>query len=108
MSILSITPEARQHLIKMLERSGFPAIELKLEVQGCNGFKYVWQPGPPAPAEYTIDLDNGFSVLLQRAVVPYILGSEVVLEQDQFNKRVTLNNPNVAHACGCGESVNFK
>ena len=108
MTILSITAEAKQFLIKMLETKGLPAVELKLEPQGCNGYKYIWQPVALTEAEHTIELDQGYSLILQRPVIPYVLGSEVILEKDNFNKRLILNNPNAAGSCGCGESVNFK
>ena len=105
--ILSITDEAREHIIGMLDRSNMPAVQLGLEAQGCNGYKYTWTPVSDAYGE-VIELDNTHSIVYNKSIVPHIIDSVVEIEKTGFNSRLVLNNPNVAYACGCGESVNFK
>ncbi len=107
MNIVTISDQARTHMIKMLIRAGLPALELKLEPQGCNGYKYIWQPVTTNIGDTVIDLDDEYSLVLNRSVIPYILGSEIVMESTDFTQRLNLINPNVAGSCGCGESVNF-
>lgn len=107
MIVLSITDEARQHIISMLDRSNMPAVELGLEEQGCNGYKYTWTPVSDAYGE-VIELDDTHSVVYNKSIVPLIIDSVVDIEKTGFNSKLVLNNPNVAYACGCGESVNFK
>lgn len=108
MSILTVTEPARKHIISMLLRTGLPAVELKLEPQGCNGYKYTWQPVATNIGDTVIDLDEDHSLVLNRSVIPYVIGSEVVMESFGLSQRLNLVNPNAAGACGCGESVNFK
>ena len=107
MMILSITNEAREHIIEMLDRSNMPAVQLGLEEQGCNGYKYTWTPVSDAYGE-VIELDDTHSIVYNKSIVPHIIDSVVEIEKTGFNSRLVLNNPNVAYACGCGESVNFK
>ena len=107
MIILSITDEAREHIIEMLDRANMPAVELGLEEQGCNGYKYTWTPVSDAYGE-VIELDETHSVVYNKSITPHIIDSVVAIEKTGFNSRLVLNNPNVAYACGCGESVNFK
>lgn len=107
MIILSITDEAKAHIIGMLEKNNMPAVELGLEEQGCNGYKYTWTPVLDAFGE-VIELDDTHSIVYNKSIAPLIIDSVVDIEKTGFNSRLVLNNPNVAYACGCGESVNFK
>ena len=107
MIVLSITDEAKQHIISMLDRVNMPAVQLSLEEQGCNGYKYTWTPVSDAYGE-VIELDDTHSLVYNKSIVPHIIDSIVEIEKTGFNSRLVLNNPNVAYACGCGESVNFK
>lgn len=107
MIVLSITDEAKKHIIDMLDRADMPAVALGLEEQGCNGYKYTWTPVSDAYGE-VIKLDDLHSVVYNKSIVPHIIDSVVDIEKSGFNSRLVLNNPNVAYACGCGESVNFK
>ena len=107
MIVLSITDEARAHIIGMLDKANMSAVQLGLEEQGCNGYKYTWTPVSDAYGE-VIELDDTHSVVYNKSIVPHIIDSVVEIEKTEFNSRLVLTNPNVAYACGCGESVNFK
>jgi iron-sulfur cluster assembly protein len=107
MIVLTITEEAKTHIISMLDKANMPAVQLALEEQGCNGYKYTWTPVSDAYGE-VIELDDLHSVVYNKAITPHIIDSVVEIEKSEFYSRLVLNNPNVAYACGCGESVNFK
>lgn len=107
MIVLSITDEAKKHIIDMLDRANMPIVQLGLEAQGCNGYKYTWTPVSDAHGE-VIELDSTHSIVYNKSIVPHIIDSVIEIEKTGFNSRLVLNNPNVAYACGCGESVNFK
>jgi iron-sulfur cluster assembly protein len=107
MTVLIITDEAKNHIIDMLDKVNMPAVQLGLEAQGCNGYKYTWTPVSDAYGE-VMELDDTHSLVYNKSIVPHIIDSVVEIEKTEFNLRLVLNNPNVAYACGCGESVNFK
>jgi iron-sulfur cluster assembly accessory protein len=107
MIVLTITEEAKTHIISMLEKTNMPAVALSLEEQGCNGYKYTWTPVSDSYGEI-IKLDDLHSVVYNKSITPHIIDSVVDIEKTGFNSRLVLINPNVAYACGCGESVNFK
>jgi len=107
MIVLTITDEAKNHIISMLEKADMPAVQLGLEEQGCNGYKYTWTPVSDAYGE-VIELDDTHSIVYNKSITPHIIDSIVEIEKTEFNSRLVLTNPNVAYACGCGESVNFK
>lgn len=106
--MITVSEQAKNHIIGMLNRTGMPAVELKLEPQGCNGYKYVWQPVTTNIGDNIIDLDDEHCLILNNSILPYVIGSEIVIEAIGFNQRLNLVNPNTAGNCGCGESVNFK
>lgn len=107
MIVLSITDEAKKHIIDMLDRANMPVVQLGLDEQGCNGYKYTWTPVSNINGE-VIKLDNTHSIVYNKSIVPHIIDSIIEIEKSGLNSRLVLNNPNVAYACGCGESVNFK
>ena len=107
MNVLTITDEAKRHIISMLDRAGMPAILLGLKEQGCNGYSYTWTPVSNVEGE-VISLDDTHSLVYNKSIVPMIIESEIQIEKLGLNSKLVLNNPNVAYACGCGESVNFK
>jgi iron-sulfur cluster assembly protein len=106
--MIQITEEARRYIIAMLERSGKPAVKLGLEEQGCNGYKYVWEPVGTNLADHSIELDPDHYIVLNSDDYAYFANSTVVLEISRFDKKLGIINPNVDSSCGCGESVNFK
>ena len=108
--MISVNQDAREYLISLLNKEGKAAVLLDLEEQGCNGYKYTW-----TPCDFIEDsqllayiLDTEHTILYKKRIVPHIIDSEIVLETSQFYSRLAVVNPNVAYACGCGESVNFK
>ena len=107
MIVLTVADEAKKHIIDMLDKAGMSAVQLGLEAQGCNGYKYTWTPVADTYGE-VIELDDTHSIVYNKSIVPHIIDSVVEIEKTGFNSRLVLNNPNVAYACGCGESVNFK
>jgi iron-sulfur cluster assembly protein len=107
MIVLRVTDEAKKHIIDMLNKADMPAVQLALEAQGCNGYMYTWTPVSDTYGEI-IELDNTHCLVYNKSIVPHIIDSVVEIEKTAFNFKLVLNNPNVAYACGCGESVNFK
>jgi iron-sulfur cluster assembly protein len=107
MTVLSVTEAAKKHIIGMLDQSNMPAVRLGLETQGCNGYKYTWTVISEV-ADEIIALDESHYLVYNKSIVPHIIDSVIEIEKTEFNSRLVLNNPNVAYACGCGESVNFK
>lgn len=106
--ILSVSEEAKTYIVNMLERNRQPGVELGLEQQGCTGYKYTWTPVATSNNENIINLDDNHFIVVNHKALPYVIDSEVVIENIGINSRLSIVNPHVAHSCGCGESVNFK
>lgn len=108
MTIINLSPQAQSHIETMLEHSDMPAVELKLEEQGCNGYKYVWNPTVNTSGDHVVQLSRNRVIVINNDTAKFIAGSEVILGVNRFDKKLTILNPNEMGSCGCGESVNFK
>jgi iron-sulfur cluster assembly protein len=108
--MINVTPQAQTYLIDLLSKDGHAAVLLDLEEQGCNGYKYTWTPCDIQEdiQLLAVALDKDHVLLYNKRIVPHILDSTIDLEKSEFYSRLVVINPNVAYACGCGESVNFK
>jgi iron-sulfur cluster assembly accessory protein len=106
--ILNVTPEAQDHIISMLNRAGKTSVELGLEQQGCNGYKYTWTPVDSDSGDNVIALNEDYLIIVSNKVLPYVIDSTISMEVNDFNRKLVLVNPHEASACGCGESINFK
>ncbi|MGQ0678269.1 MAG: HesB/IscA family protein [Actinomycetota bacterium] len=103
---ISLTSAASSKVAELLEREGNPDYFLRVAVQpgGCSGLRYQLFFD-----DQTLDGDNVFSdgpvqVRVDRMSSPYLKGATVDwlegLEQSGF----TINNPNAAGSCACGDS----
>lgn len=109
MTLVNLTDAAKRHLLTMLTTQGRPAVKLGLLAQGCNGYKYTWETIEKAEGDNLISLDDQHFLVIDNDIASHVKGSNIVLENSGFfSVQLTLENPNVAGSCGCGESVNFK
>jgi iron-sulfur cluster assembly protein len=102
--LLTISPEAAEFLSAKL--AGFDGVRVNVNKKGCAGGEYEFKP--ITKADVTPDLDvaesNGMKIYFPKTMLLSLIGSELVLISDQFNKRLDFKNPNELSRCGCGES----
>jgi iron-sulfur cluster assembly protein len=106
--MITITDQAKKFILDMLAKHGKPAVELGLEPQGCNGYKYTWNPVDSSQFKNQIPLDDTHLIAIDEKYFDYFNNSVVSLELSRFDTKLAVFNPNVEGSCGCGESVNFK
>lgn len=108
---VEITTAAVAHLIKMIQRDGKKNIILDIVPGGCNGFEYKWEITDKSLEEdgdVGIRLSSENILYLSKGTAAKMYASIISIKDDGLSKKLDILNPNVAHACGCGESVNFK
>ncbi|MEL7092469.1 MAG: iron-sulfur cluster assembly accessory protein, partial [Pseudomonadota bacterium] len=59
------------------------------------------------PNDETVEQD-GARVMIAPMAQMFLFGTEIDYETALLESGFKFNNPNVADACGCGESINFK
>lgn len=105
---LTITPAAAAHFADQVAKKNASAIRISLKESGCTGYMYVIEEVQgPEENDLTIHLDNGVDVFVDPQNVGKLQGTIVDYRKSGLNKNLVMENPNVKHACGCGESFSF-
>jgi iron-sulfur cluster assembly protein len=104
-----LTPSAAQHIRSALDKRGTGiGIRFGIRKSGCSGFAYqVEYADDQRDHEDRYDTD-GVAVLVDREHVAALDGTTIDYRREGLNASFKFDNPNVADACGCGESVAFK
>jgi iron-sulfur cluster assembly protein len=102
---ISLTSAAADRVRSFLGRRGH-GVGLRLSVKktGCSGFAYVVNYADEIGAEDVVFEDQGVKVIVDRASLGYIDGTEVDFVKQGLNEAFRFRNPNVKGECGCGES----
>jgi iron-sulfur cluster assembly protein len=102
---ISLTSAAADRVRSFLGRRGH-GVGLRLSVKktGCSGFAYVVNYADEIGADDLVFEDHGVKVIVDRASLGYIDGTEVDFVKQGLNEAFRFRNPNVKGECGCGES----
>tara|TARA_R110001599_G_scaffold64833_1_gene182641 strand:- start:562 stop:885 length:324 start_codon:yes stop_codon:yes gene_type:complete len=103
--MITITPEADKHLCSIIEREQADGVLLSVKGGGCAGFTYDWSV-VKEPSGEAIPLSKG-TLYIDPLAVMYVIGTVLQYKKDLFGTILSLDNPNVSSACGCGESFSF-
>jgi iron-sulfur cluster assembly protein len=102
---ISLTSAAADRVRSFLGRRGH-GVGLRLSVKktGCSGFAYVVNYADEVAADDVVFEDQGVKVIVDRASLGFIDGTEVDFVKQGLNEAFRFRNPNVKGECGCGES----
>jgi iron-sulfur cluster assembly protein len=102
---ISLTSAAADRVQSFLGRRGH-GVGLRLSVKktGCSGFAYVVNYADEIGADDIVFEARGVKVIVDRASLGYIDGTEVDFVKQGLNEAFRFRNPNVKGECGCGES----
>lgn len=102
---ISLTSAAADRVRSFLGRRGH-GVGLRLSVKktGCSGFAYVVNYADEIAADDVVFEDQGVKVIVDRASLGFIDGTEVDFVKQGLNEAFRFRNPNVKGECGCGES----
>ena len=104
--MIEITKEADAHLSSIIEREKAEGVLLSVKGGGCAGFSYDWQV-VHEPSGEAVPLSKG-TLYIDPTAMLYVIGTVLSYEKNLFGTILKLDNPNVASACVCGESISFK
>ena len=101
--MLTITANAKKYLKEQLKKKGHKYAGLSLKPSGCAGFEYVW---------VYADEDHNGRVVADLVIVEEnaefaVAGSVIDYDSSLGGAAITIKNPNVQDACGCGVSFNL-
>ena len=105
---VSITPAAVKQIAKLMARDGHQGLRIGVKKGGCAGMEYTMEyVDTPDPNDEVVEQD-GARVLIAPMAQMFLFGTEIDYETSLLESGFKFNNPNVADACGCGESISFK
>ncbi len=105
---VSITSAAAAQIAKLMARDGSEGLRIGVKKGGCAGMEYTM--------DYVTDVDpndevveqDGARVMIAPMAQMFLFGTEIDYEVSLLEAGFKFRNPNVADACGCGESIKFK
>ena len=109
-SLLTVSDEAKTWLENKISGGDVIGVKVIVNQKGCAGGEYAFTPVKTGDDISDCDkvTDNDVTIFFPRTDLMKLIGSELVLNKDEFNTRLDFNNPNESSRCGCGESVSFQ
>ena len=105
---VTLTPAAVAQVRRLIDSRQAAGLRLGVKKGGCAGMEYTLEVADqPAPHDEVVEQD-GARVLIAPMAQMFLIGTEIDFETSLLEQKFTFRNPNVAEACGCGESIKFK
>ena len=105
---VTITPAAVTQVRKLMERDGRAGLRIGVKKGGCAGMEYTMDFVDSPEANDEVVEQDGARVLIAPMAQMFLFGTEIDYQTSLLESGFKFNNPNVADACGCGESIKFK
>jgi iron-sulfur cluster assembly protein len=106
---ISVSDAAAVKIKELLsgEAKGEQALRVAVRGGGCSGFQYALALDKRKDDDHVFE-HNGVSVVVDKASMQFVFGSEVDYVDGLQGAGFQVNNPNVVAACGCGSSFQVK
>ena len=105
---VTLTPAATRQIARLMARDGSQGLRIGVKKGGCAGMEYTMDyVSEVNPLDEVVEQD-GARVLIAPMAQMFLIGTEIDYEVDLLHAGFKFRNPNVAEACGCGESIKFK
>ena len=105
---VTLTPIAARQIARLMDKQGSKGLRIGVKKGGCAGMEYTMDYVQDVnPLDEVVEQD-GARVLIAPMAQMFLIGTEIDYEVDLLQAGFKFRNPNVAEACGCGESIKFK
>lgn len=105
---VTLTPIAARQIARLMEKDGRQGLRIGVKKGGCAGMEYTMDyVSEVNPLDEVVEQD-GARVMIAPMAQMFLIGTEIDYEVDLLQAGFKFRNPNVAEACGCGESIKFK
>ncbi|MBU2943825.1 iron-sulfur cluster assembly accessory protein [Shimia thalassica] len=105
---VTMTPAAATQIAKLMTNKGHAGLRIGVKKGGCAGMEYTMDYVTTAEAHDEVVEQDGARILIAPMAQMFLFGTEIDYEVSLLESGFKFNNPNVADACGCGESIKFK
>ena len=103
---ITLTEQAQSKVRTLIQAEGRDDLRLRVAVQpgGCSGLIYqLYFDEILTDGDVTKDFD-GVEVVVDKMSVPYLDGASIDFEDTIQKQGFTIDNPNAAGSCACGDS----
>ncbi len=105
---ITLTPAAAGQIRRLMDRQGSAGLRIGVKKGGCAGMEYTMDFAETVnPMDEVVEQD-GARVMIAPMAQMFLFGTEIDFQTSLLESGFKFNNPNVAEACGCGESIKFK
>lgn len=105
---VTLTPAAIRQIARLMEKQGSAGLRIGVKKGGCAGMEYTMDyVSDVNPMDEVVEQD-GARVMIAPMAQMFLFGTEIDYHTSLLESGFRFNNPNVAEACGCGESIKFK
>ena len=104
----NITPAAEAQIARLMTGKGAAGLRIGLKKGGCAGMEYTMELAQAADKADEVVEQGEARVLIAPMAQMFLFGTQIDYETSLLEAGFKFNNPNVAEACGCGESIKFK
>ena len=105
---VTITPAAARQIAKLMARDGHQGLRIGVKKGGCAGMEYTMDYVTEVDPHDEIVESDGARVMIAPMAQMFLFGTVIDYETSLLESGFKFRNPNVADACGCGESIKFK
>ena len=105
---VTLTPVAVKQITRLMEKQNSAGLRIGIKKGGCAGMEYTMDYVTEANPHDEVVEQDGARVLIAPLAQMFLIGTEIDYEIDLLQSGFKFRNPNVAEACGCGESIKFK
>ncbi|MCY4302163.1 MAG: iron-sulfur cluster assembly accessory protein [Aestuariivita sp.] len=105
---ITMTDRAVTQIIKLMKDENHYGLRIGVKKGGCAGMEYTMEYVQGKEAHDEVVEQNGARVLIAPMAQMFLFGTEIDYEVNLLDSGFRFKNPNVADACGCGESIKFK
>ncbi len=105
---VTITQAAEARIARLMAEGGSKGLRIGVKKGGCAGMEYTMNYVEAIDPHDEVVEQNGARVMIAPMAQMFLFGTEIDYRTELLESGFTFNNPNVAEACGCGESIKFK
>lgn len=105
---IALTDVASEKVSALLAQEGRDDLNLRVAVQpgGCSGLRYQLYFDDRALEGDTITTFGAVKVVTDKMSTPYLMGASIDFVDTIEKQGFTIDNPNAAGSCACGDSFN--
>ena len=105
---VSMTPTAAAQIARLMAKQGSSGLRIGIKKGGCAGMEYTMDyVADVNPMDEVVEQD-GARVMIAPMAQMFLFGTQIDYQTTLLDAGFKFINPNVAEACGCGESIKFK